>query len=127
MTLMPDVSHIHFDRRVPDLSVFELAVANAISRQKISTDEDLQEVLSDWFQRKVRVPDVSAALDTMIAKGIVRRGDETLCEYRLTPHGIDAVTSLYGGCIRMIDRGLGLLNVSMILNLLTTTRESDDA
>ncbi|WP_103727269.1 hypothetical protein [Novosphingobium sp. HII-3] len=115
---MNDVIQIHADRRVPELSVFELAVASAISRQAITTDEDLQEVLSDWFLRKVRVPDVSAALDSMVERGIVRRSEEALCSYNLTPDGINAVTTLYGGCIRMIDRGLGLLNASMILSLL---------
>lgn len=124
---MSDVIQIHADRRVPDLSVFELAVASAISRQIITSDEDLQEILSDWFLRQVRVPDVSAALESMVARGIVRRGDEALCAYGLTPDGINAVTTLYGGCIRMIDRGLGLLNPAMILSLLNLTKESGHA
>jgi hypothetical protein len=124
---MNDVVHIHADRRVPNLSVFELAVASAISRRVITTDEDLQEILSDWFLRQVRVPDVSAALDSMVERGIVRRGDEALSGYGLTPDGINAVTTLYGGCIRMIDRGLGLLDPTMILALLNLTKESGHA
>lgn len=124
---MSDVIQIHADRRVPDLSVFELAVASAISRQVITSDEDLQEILSDWFLRQVRVPDVSAALETMVARGIVRRGGEALYGYGLTPDGINAVTTLYGGCIRMIDRGLGLLDPSMILALLNLIKESGRA
>ncbi|VWX49859.1 hypothetical protein NOVOSPHI9U_260066 [Novosphingobium sp. 9U] len=34
-----------------------------------------------------------------------------------TMAGIDAVTTLYGGCIRMLDRGMGLLNVRLLSNL----------
>jgi hypothetical protein len=124
---MSDVIQIHADRRVPELSVFELAVASAISRQVITSDEDLQDILSDWFLRQVRVPDVSTALESMVARGIVRRGDEALCAYGLTADGINAVTTLYGGCIRMIDRGLGLLDPSMILALLNLTKESGRA
>jgi len=124
---MSDVIQTHADRRVPELSVFELAVASAISRQVITSDEDLQEILSDWFLRQVRVPDVSIALESMVARGIVRRGDEALCAYGLTPDGINAVTTLYDGCIRMIDRGLGLLDPSMILALLNLTKESGHA
>lgn len=124
---MSDIIQIHADRRVPDLSVFELAVASAISRQVITTDEDLQDILSDWFLRQVRVPDVSIALESMVARGFVRPADETLCAYGLTADGINAVTTLYGGCIRMIDRGLGLLDPAMILALLNLTKESGHA
>ena len=70
---------------------------------------------------------MSAALDSMVERGIVRRGDEALCGYGLTPDGINAVTTLYGGCIRMIDRGLGLLDPTMILALLNLTKESGHA
>lgn len=114
-------------RPIPNLTVFEFAVASAISRQIIVTDEELQEVLSDWFLRQVRVPDVSAALQSMVARGIVRPGDATLCGYALTSEGINVVTALYGGCIRMIDRGLGLLETSMLLSLLNLTKESHHA
>jgi hypothetical protein len=124
---MSEIIQIHADRRVPELSVFELAVASAISRQVITSDEDLQDILSDWFLRQVRVPDVSLALENMVERGLVRRADDTLCAYGLTSDGINAVTTLYGGCIRMIDRGLGLLDPTMILSLLNLTKESGHA
>lgn len=124
---MNNIAYIHTDRALPDLSVFELAVASAISRQTIASDEDLQEVLSDWFVRSIRVPEVSKALDRMIDRGLVRRADETLCHHSLTGDGIRVVTALYGGCIRMIHRGLGSLDLSTIHDILKIAKEPDDA
>ena len=124
---MSNVVRMLDNRPFPDLTVFEFAVASAISRQVIATDEELQEVLSDWFLRQVRPAEVAAALDSMAMRGIVRRGDDTLCGYGLTSEGINAVATLYGGCIRMIDRGLGLLNTPMILSLLNLIKETRHA
>lgn len=124
---MTNIAVIHGDRRHLDLSVFELAVASAISRQAINTDDDLKEVLSDWFQRAIVVPDVSAALDSLIARGLVRACEGELCQFNLTAEGIATVSTLYGGCIRMIDRGLGLLSASMILNRLNLSKEPTNA
>lgn len=99
------------------MSVFELALASAISRRAdLGCDEELLGVVSDWFLRPVRHPDAMTALDRMVARGWVEH-DGTLHGARLTETGVETFTQLYGGCIRMIDRGLGLMRVGTMLSL----------
>lgn len=108
------------------MTVFELAVASAIGRQKLSSDDQLCEILSDWFQRSIGRDEIGRALTRMEAQLWVRgsHGD-ALHRFRLTPKGVEYVATLYGGCIRMIDRGLGLLTVSYLLKFLEFPTESD--
>ncbi|GGD82104.1 hypothetical protein [Croceicoccus mobilis] len=124
---MTNVATIYCEHDLPSMTVFELAVASAIGRQELSSNQDLMEILGDWFQRSVDDRDVVSALSKMEQQGWVRQAGETLVAYRLTPMGIDYVTTLYGGCIRMIDRGLGILKVSFLLQALEFPKEEDNA
>lgn len=110
------VSHIHADRALPEMTVFELAVASAVSRRRVGDDAEVAELLSDWFQFPVRVPDAQLALSRLAGRGWVAPG-ATMADALLTEAGIDAVTVLYGGAIRMLDRGMGLLHVGTLLTL----------
>ena len=117
---------VHRLHDFPGMSVLELAIASAIGRQQLDDDRQLLLLLADWFQRPVSVTDVGSALHRMEHQGWVRVGGVRLVDYTLTPAGIDVVTTLYGGCIRMIDRGLGLLKVSTLLSLLDLPKEPDN-
>lgn len=83
-------------------------------------------MLSDWFQKSVSASDVTWALSRMEELGWVRSAGIELSDYQLTPDGIDSVTTLYGGCIRMIDRGSGVLKVSYLLSLLDLPKEQNN-
>lgn len=99
---MTPVTHIHAKRIVPELSVFELAVARAMTRPVVQDCEQIRVILSDWFLQDVRMRDIEEAMGRMAERGFLRSEDEDACT--LTEDGISAVTTLYGGCIRMIDR-----------------------
>ncbi len=101
---MTPVTHIHARRIVPELSVFELAVARAMTRPVVQDCEQIRVILSDWFLQDVRMRDIEDALCSMAERGFVRTGAEGAETCALTEDGITAVTTLYGGCIRMIDR-----------------------
>lgn len=120
------VTRIHAERAVPDMTVFELALASAVTRRMGATsDEEIAQLLEGWFMRPVRVPEALAALDRMRGQGWVSH-DGTLMGARLTdPLGIDVVTQLYGGCIRMMDRGLGLLRVGALLSIFDGFKPED--
>lgn len=123
---MANIATIHREHDVPSMTVFELAVASAIGRQKPRDDTHLCDILSDWFQKSVSAVDVTWALSRLEELGWVSSDGGALSDYRLTPEGIDCVTTLYGGCIRMIDRGLGVLKVSYLLSLLDLPKEQNN-
>lgn len=123
---MAKITSIHREQDVPSMTVFELAVASAIGRQKPRDDTHLCDMLSDWFQKSVSASDVTWALSRMEELGWVRSAGIELSDYQLTPDGIDSVPTLYGGCIRMIDRGLGVLKVSYLLSLLDLPKEQNN-
>lgn len=120
------LAHIHFDGAVPDMTVLELALASAVTRRMgAQSDEELVQLLEDWFMRPVRAPDALAALERMREKGWISH-DGTLMGAQLTdPLGIDVVTQLYGGCIGMMDRGLGLLRVGALLSIFDGFKPED--
>lgn len=120
------LAHIHFDRAVPDMTVLELALASAVTRRMgAQSDEEIVQLLEDWFMRPVRAPDALAALERMREKGWISH-DGTLMGAQLTdPLGIDVVTQLYGGCIGMMDRGLGLLRVGALLSIFDGFKPED--
>lgn len=119
------LAQIHADRAVPDMTVFELALASAITRRMgAESDEEIVQLLEGWFMRPVRIPDALAALERMREKGWISH-DGTLMGARLTDAGVEAVTHLYGGCIRMMDRGLGLLRVATLLSLFDGFKPED--
>lgn len=107
------------------MTVLELAIANAVARDDPRAVEELRAILENWFQRPVSEADVSAALGDLEEKGWMRLGEQT-AGHTLTPSGVDTVTTLHGGCIRMIDRGLKLFEVARFLNLLARDKEPDD-
>lgn len=111
------VSQIHADRGLPDMSVFELAVVSAISHMGARSDDDIAARLSDWFLVTVRVPDVRMAAQRMVSKGWLEVERETVAGGHLTDEGLDISTTLYGGTIRMLDRGMGLLNTRILMNV----------
>lgn len=123
---MANISTLHRPHDLPGMTVLELAVASAIGRQKPEDDGHLCDMLSDWFQQAVSPVEIGGALSRMERQGWVCGGGAAMCDYRLTPQGIDTVTTLYGGCIRMIDRGLGLLKVSYLLGLLDLPKEQNN-
>lgn len=123
---MAKIATIHREHNVPSMTVFELAIASAIGRQKPRDDTHLCDILSDWFQKSVSAVDVTWALSRMEDLGWVTSDGLALSDYHLTPEGIDSVTTLYGGCIRMIDRGLGVLKVSYLLSLLDLPKEQNN-
>jgi hypothetical protein len=114
-----EVSAIHQDREVPDMTVFELALISAITRNPPHQGDDtIVSSLSDWFLQPVRLPDARRAADRMVSKGWLNQGrSDAVSECLPTPDGVDSATTLYGGCIRMLDRGMGLLNVRLLSNL----------
>lgn len=118
---MTHVTQIHVNRLVPELSVFELAVAMAISRPALNGDDQIRAVVSDWFLQDVRVRDIEQTLEAMVSRGLAFPGGKGLGSYRLTDDGIKSVTILYGGCIRMIDR------VPAHFSLLNSVREPGHA
>lgn len=101
---MTDVTQIHSRPLVPELSVFELAVARAMTRPLVGHGEQVHTILCDWFLQDVRVRDIEAALRSMARRGFLTAGAQGAESCALTEDGIMAVTTLYGGCIRMIDR-----------------------
>jgi len=107
------------------MTVLELAIANAIARDDPKAIEGLRAILENWFQRSVSETDVTAALTHLEEKGWMRLGKEA-ADHNLTPSGVETVTALHGGCIRMIDRGLGLFELARFLNLLACDKEPDD-
>lgn len=113
------------DGPFPPMTVLELAIANAIARDDPRAIEELRAILENWFQRPVSEAEVNAALGDLEEKGWMRLGERT-AEHTLTPSGIDTVTALHGGCIRMIDRGLGLFEIAQFLSQLNRNKESDD-
>lgn len=114
------VAHIHSDRLIPDASVFEVAVASAIAGRQDDTDSDIVARISDWYQRPVSSGDVAGAIDRLAERAWMVRG-ETFPACRLTQLGVENVGTLVGGSIRMLDRGLNLLNVSILMNFLNQT------
>lgn len=113
------VSRIHQDRSVPELTVFEMALITAITRAAPHLGEDgIAARLSDWFLQPVRVPETRLAMDGLVRKGMLTASPTGAVHDCIpTSEGIDCVTTLYGGCIRMLDRGMGLLNVQLLSNL----------
>jgi hypothetical protein len=101
------------------MTVLELALISAITRNPFHKgDEGIVAQLSDWFLQPVRVPDARLAMDRLIANGLLTPSTTgAIYDCVPTEAGIDSATTLYGGCIRMLDRGLGLLNVRLLSNL----------
>lgn len=101
------------------MTVFELALLTAITRCRPHLgDKGIAESMSDWFLQPVTVPEIRLAMDGMIAKGwLVASPSREVHESYPTTEGVDCATTLYGGCIRMLDRGMGLLNVRILSNL----------
>lgn len=114
-----DVLKLPQDPSVPDLTVFEMALITAITRAAPHLGEDgIAARLSDWFLQPVRVPETRLAMDGLVQKGMLEPSPTgAVHECMPTMKGIDCVTTLYGGCIRMLDRGMGLLNVRLLSNL----------
>lgn len=106
-------------RAVSDMSVFDLALVTAITRSPPHLgDEGLAACLADWFLQPVTVPEIRVAMDGLIARGwLIPSPTRTVHECIPTMECVDHATTLYGGCIRMLDRGMGLLNVRLLSNL----------
>ena len=120
------LAQIHADRAVPDMTVFELALASAITRRMgAERDEEIVQLLEGWFMRPVRIPDALAALERMREKGWGSHDGTLIGAQRTDPVGIDVVTRLYGACIRMMDRGLGLLQVGALLSIFDGFKPED--
>ncbi len=111
------VSQIHADRGLPDMSIFELAVISAITHMGARSDDDIAARVADWFVSPVRVPDVRMAAQRMVSKGWLEAGSDNVADGRLTEEGLDITATLYGGTIRMLDRGMGLLNTRILMNV----------
>jgi len=115
------------DGPFPPMSVLELALAQALTREKPQALEDVRHTLSDWFLRSVSEADITAALRHMEREGWMAdhsgEGPSETRSWLLTAEGIDVVTSLYGGAIRMIDRGVDLKRCLALLEALTSQEE----
>ncbi|MGF7154776.1 hypothetical protein [Novosphingobium gossypii] len=118
---MTAVTRIPATRSVPELSVFELGVARARSCPAVSDCEQFHACPSGWFLQDVRIGDVEDAMLNMTMRAFLVSGQGVSHPCRLTDEGSAAVTTLYGGCIRMIDR------IPAIYGLLPTTGDTGNA
>lgn len=118
---MTHVTHIHAHRILPELSVFVLAVARAITRSVAFDNEQIRALLSGWSLTDVTPRDIEASLTSMVAKGLVDRPAQEFRGQALTETGIGAVTTPYGGRIRMIDRA------PTVFSILNSSREPGHA
>lgn len=111
----------------PPMTVLELALARAIMRSDPQALDQVRGTLSDWFLRSVSDADIAAALAHMEREGWMAdhngTGPRDTASWLLTDEGIDVVTSLYGGSIRMIDRGVELARLLAALEELTLSKE----
>ncbi len=107
------IRSIHNNRIVPNMTVFELPIAQALSRTKSDDDLDLLITVEGWLLRAVRGPDVSAALARMAECGWVELG-EGIADSMLTDRGREVVDALFEGCMRMLDRGTGLMSAALL-------------
>lgn len=109
------------------MTVLELALARAIMRSDPQALDQVRGTLSDWFLRSVSDADIAAALAHMEREGwMVDHGDGGRCDtasWLLTDEGIDVVTTLHGGSIRMIDRGVELKRLLALLEQFTNGKE----
>lgn len=123
---MPNVTYIYQDSRYWRMTVFELAIANALVRQDEAGDDHLPVTLSDWFQREVEADDIEPVLDGLLERELLQPDHDYPSGYSLTDEGLTIVSTLYGGCIRMIDRGLGLFHSALLTDALTPKENPDD-
>lgn len=118
------------DGPFPPMSVLELALAQALTRESPHALGDVRKTLSDWFRRSVSDADIKTALAHMERQGWMQdhgcNGPEDMRSWLLTEEGVEVVTQLYGGSIRMIDRGVDLKHLLALLDALTDNQETDN-
>lgn len=109
--------------RWPVMTVFELALANAITHEAIYSAAQASAKLADWFLQPVADSQVDGALARMAVQGWIATSGQHFSDWQLTPDGVEIVTTLSGGSIRMLDRGLGLIKTSILLSLINSPKE----
>jgi len=109
--------------RWPVMTVFELALAHAITHEIMHSAADASTKLAHWFLQPVAEKQVTDALGRMEVQGWIVAADQHFSDWRLTPDGVETVTTLTGGSIRMLDRGQGLIKTSILLSLINSPKE----
>ena len=105
------------------MSVFELAVATAITYETMHSAAQTAARLAHWFLQPVADSQVTESLARMDAQGWITASGKRFSDWHLTPQGIDTITTLTGGSIRMIDRGQGLIKASILMGLIDKSKE----
>ena len=105
------------------MSVFELAVANAITHEDMRSAAQTAARLAHWFLQPVTDSQVMESISRMHAQGWLTTAGQRFSDWHLTPEGIDTITTLTGGSFRMIDRGQGLIKASILMGLMNTSKE----
>jgi hypothetical protein len=105
------------------MSVFELAVANAITHEDMRSAAQTAARLSHWFLQPVGDNQVTESITRMHAQGWITTFGQRFSDWHLTPEGIDTVSTLTGGSIRMIDRQQGLIKASILMGLVNNSKE----
>ena len=109
--------------RWPVMTVFELALAHAITHENLHSPAEASAKLADWFLQSVTENQVIDALARMEVQGWVVAAAQRFPDWHLTPAGVETVTTLTGGAIRMLDRGHGLIKTSILLSLINSPKE----
>jgi hypothetical protein len=109
--------------RWPVMTVFELALATAITYETMHSATEASAKLAHWFLQPVADSRVDDALARMEVQGWVVAGGQRFSDWHLTPDGVEIVTTLTGGSIRMLDRGQGLIKTSILLSLINSPKE----
>jgi hypothetical protein len=113
---LSNVEYIHEDRAVPEMTVFELLVGRAISRNGPRSTRELLALLTEWCQRPISGLDLDLALERMAERGLVdRAGSEDRAG--LTDRGIEQVSMLCTATIRMSEGGMALLRAGLLINM----------
>ena len=110
--MFPDEpSELRVPRIMSDARVLDVAIAAAVSRN-CSTAEELEVRITEWFGAIFDPAAIRGRLSELQRVGWLK-DDRDGCLW-LTPYGVDCVTQLYGGTIRMLDRGQGLIKQSIL-------------
>lgn len=90
------------DGTLPDMSVVEVSIIVALLRGGPAAADALAPVLSDWFARPVRSPDLAPSVGRMTRRGwLAQRGGGQL---EPTSAAYAPTQLLYAGFIRLLGR-----------------------
>lgn len=106
------------------MSMFDFAVAHALGREPLNSNEELCELLSRWFQGNVKILAVAEAMDRLVEQQIATRFGVHMYQHRLTVIGADLVNFWSGVFVRIIDRGMNLIDHTILFSMLNLHKEN---